>query len=181
MKKWKRNAGIGLIICILTIGACTFPYIKQGNKRIDTLQYSLNDMQMSLQSIDTVQLRQVFKEYSSTVSLLRTVEDYERKDDEWRTINQFGYIRKPLRNLLGMYSELNENVQFSKKQLSDLQHDLKKRVIKKTEFNEYIIEEEKEIFLLKDQIDLMIQNVNSQLIAYDTLRPKILKIVESYK
>jgi hypothetical protein len=177
----KKFIVINFLIGACVFSACTLPYIKQGNQKIVFLQNTLNDAQLSLLSIDTLQLKKISEECTNTISLLKAIDNIEKNTEDKEVINRFGLIEELLQNLLGVLPELNESIIFSQSQLTDLQHDLKKRIIKKNEFAKYILEEEKEVLMLKEEIETMIKNLNSQLIIYDTLYPKITKVIELYK
>lgn len=163
---------------IITLSSCKASYIRHGNKQIDSLYSILLLTEQKLVTLDTADIQQKYDLYSSTTSKLKNFETIEPQSEEWKTIAQYGHIRKPLRNLLQKLPYFYEELAFSKNQLDSLRYDLNKKLITEVQFNKYLNIEKQALDHYVQMFELYVNNAMNQLVAFDSLQPKVLLIID---
>lgn len=175
MKRWVVYFALGLLFT-----ACSPRYVRDGIKNIDKLKLSLDTVAIQIQNLDTLMIKNKFEQYMATIQIIKTFEDDHYTPNEWAVMTQYGQIRKPVRNFLREMKNFQKELEYSTNQLNNLRYDLKKRLLSKEQFNEYFNKEQEAISMFLVNFKVHYEGMQSQLAAYDTLYPKILKVIENH-
>lgn len=148
-------------------------YVRKGEKQIDSLMVLLNAIEKQIQLIDTVQLRRVYTQYQQSISLIKKVNVDTIDNSYWYAMSLYGQIRKPLRNYLYNLPKFHKETEYSKNQLLTLSYDLKKKLISKSQFENYIQAEKESILKLYESFFLHTNDIEMKLRIFDSLYPII--------
>jgi len=169
-----------LIAVIFVFSSCRPAYVRQGIKQIDKLMDNVYEVDTKLNSLDTAALKSKYSDYLETISFFKSLEEDVYSPEEWTVMTQYGQIRKPLRNFIQQLPAFYRESAYSKSQLQDLKHDLKKKQIKRDLFEQYIAKENDAVKKFVEKFDIYYSTVIIQIESLDLLYPEILVIMENH-
>lgn len=171
------------ISILILLSGCLFvrpKYVRYGIRQIDTLSTMLQEIEQRLMVLDTNHLRKTYKQYQQSITLLQHIQDTSFSQDEWQILTLYGQIRKPLRNYIHNFPQFYKELDYSQKQISSLRHDLKKRKIKRSDFEKYIETEKEAISRFYESFLVYTNDIESKLKLFDSLYPQIQVIMRKH-
>jgi len=168
------------IIALFCCASCIKGKHSKEIKTIDSLISVTDTIKNNLDASDTTKIKEAFKEYNENIGQIRTFFN-DKKDSTWSTITAYGNLKNPLKNFILNYPALYNEILYSKKQLNDLKADIRGNKITKEKMAEYTKNEAQAINSLKQHVNISVNNVKRNLYFFDSLNPKVVKVIEQLK
>lgn len=148
--------------------------------KIDSLATVLDSADHKLQQInpDTVKAR--YKAFTSANEVLKQNIEKIRTDDTWPLICRYESLDKPLRRMSFNYGLFRSEIDSTRRQLDDLRHDVSKNLLTREEFYEFFTIECHSVTAVYNKVSKNADLMKGHLSGYDTLYPKIMKMIEPY-
>ena len=179
VESMKRIVIIAALVFVSFLYSCMNKETRAKIDKIDNLLTQVDSLSYELEKVKIDSLRAVYSVTKINIEFFKNT-NFDMPDDKV-FINDFGaygLVSKNLKRLLGSYNKMNTDVEFSKKQLISLRHDIKKELITNTDtINRYIIDEEAAVNNIKVNLLPKIKLLNRQLPLYY----KVHKSVEKFK
>lgn len=169
---------IGIAILFTGISSCTSTKNHPQLSTIDSLNLVLDTLEKTLNSVDSAKVNKTFSEYQGNIKKIKEYFDDKKDDSTWSTITVYGVIRKPLKEYKKNISVFSENILYSRKQLDSLKSDIKANNIPEDKIKEYTKAEVDAVYSLKQQVNIIIPHTLETLHLFDSLNPKVIKIIE---
>ena len=93
----------------------------------------------------------------------------------------YGVINSPLKSFIRDYHGLYKEIRFSENQLDSLKADIQNNNITKEKIQEYIKDETNAVSTLKSRVMICVKYTRDNLKLYDSLTPKIIRVIEKLK
>jgi hypothetical protein len=181
MKMTKVLHLILALFVILFFVECKNNKYKKELARIDSLETVLNQSEKKLTEVDTNMVREKYKVYKKNISFISENYPNKLKDPNWNTLCQYGLIKKPLRDFNNELPHLRKELMFSRKQLDSLKFDIQNGNIEKEKINEYVKSESDAVNVIEQMVKMTVEGAKTELNRFDTLNPKIEKILMGIK
>jgi len=147
-------------------------------KKIDSLYTVIDSIEKNLIKADTAKIKGVFKVYLHNIEQIKEKFNDKKEDSTWSVITTYGIIRKPLKDFLKKIPGFYDEIKFSKKQLDSLKTDIKNNNIPDNKISEYTKTEADAVNNLMQEVNISINLVNARLQLFDSLNPKVIKVIE---
>lgn len=166
---------------VFAFGCNTKPDYSVQIKTIDSLQTEVKKNLEAIEKMDTVWMVDFTKKAEYNVKMLKKVYNPDSLDpDEIGMINYYKGYRKLGKKIKGERYKLMIELKKSMKQLADLKTDAENGSLKKEDLDKYLVEENIVTTGLIYQFNEMENTTKEVLERYDSIAPKIEKIVEVY-
>jgi len=173
---------IGLLfIASLAFTACKSNKHVKEIKAIDSLYTVVDSIEKTLSVIDTNEIRLTYKTYSDNISLLKKNFHDKKEDSVWSVMTIYGNIKKPLKSFINDFPDFYNEIVFSRQQLDSLKIDINNGTIKDDKIAEYTKTEAESVNNLKLQVEISVKTASDRLKLYDSLNPKVIKVIEKLK
>lgn len=149
--------------------------------KIDSLYSVIDSIEKKLSSVDTIEVKKVFEEYSENIGMIKENFKDKKEDSVWKVITNYGIIRKPLKNFIKDYPGLYKEIKYSRKQLDSLKADIEKGIIDGSKVKEFTNSEADAIKSLRQVVDISVNGAKGKLKLFDSLNPKVIKVVDKLK
>lgn len=148
-------------------------------EKIDSLLTQVDSLNLELNKVKIDSLKEVYSIVRSNILFFKTKNiNFPENKNLMKDYGSYGLVGKNLKRLLGSYNLMKENVEYSQKQLKNLRHDIKNKILVNSDsINKYINDEAKAITDIKAELSPKVQLLNKQLPFYN----KIHKSVEDFK
>ncbi len=164
----KRIIIITALVCVSFLYSCVNKETRIKIDKIDSLLTQIDSLSLQLEQVKIDSLQLVYSVVKSNIEFFQN-NSFELPDDKnfMRDFGSYGLVGKNLKRLLGSYSKMNTDVEYSKTQLINLRHDIKKELIISSDtINRYIIDEAAAVNDIKVNLLPKIQLLNKQLPLY---------------
>jgi len=182
MDKLKHNFFVLIFIGIgisLVIGCNTKPDYTSEIKVIDSLENEVKKTLTDCKSMDTAWVNPVTKQANYNVKMIKQVYNPDTIDVDIVTmINYYKGFRKVGKNFVKQRQKLIEEFNKTLVQLKDLRTDAENAALSKEDLKNYILEEKNVTTELIYQFNDMKYSAIEVLKHYDSLNPKIEKLIE---
>lgn len=178
MKHLVKIIGLYVMALSLCMSSCINTKRSKHLKTVDSLYTILDSVESKLYSLDSIKVQNTYTEYKKNIDKIKLYFDDKKDDSTWSTITTYGVIRKPLKEYTKNADIYSEEITFSRKQLDSLKADIKAKNIPEDKIKEYTKSEADAINKLNQQVAITIERVNTSIHLYDSLNPKIIKIIE---
>ncbi|MCK5823220.1 MAG: hypothetical protein KAG95_04395 [Bacteroidales bacterium] len=172
-----------IIIIIFVASVFLFSCVNKETKvkidKIDSLLIQIDSLSYELEQVKIDSLRAVYSVTKSNNEFFQN-NNFDMPEDKAfiKDFGGYGLVGKNLKRLLGSYNTMNTDIEYSKKQLINLRHDIKKELLTNSDtINRYIIDEEEAVNNIKVNLLPKIQLLNKQLPLYY----KTHKRIENFK
>jgi methyl-accepting chemotaxis protein len=179
MKKTLYFLPIGLLLLLLI--SCSGKNIEKQVVKIDSLEKIMGTLAQELKEInkDTIENRyQTFKRTSDT--LAKHLKEL-RNDESWKYICAYQNVNEPFESMASKYYQYKSQIDSSLKQLADLKHDVKAKLLSNKEFDNYFKNESESVNTLIEKVGEEIEITVSQMKNYDTVHPYLIKLISDHK
>ena len=170
-----------ILIASLGFASCNNNKYKKEISKIDSLYIIIDSIEKTLSTIDTVNIRNIYKEYSENINEIKENFNDKKEDSVWSVITNYGVIKTPLKNYVNDFRGYYNEIKFSKKQLDDLKADIKDGNIKEEKISDYTKNETEAVIKLKELVEINVNGVKEKLKLFDSLNPKVIKIINNLK
>lgn len=176
-----------LLILTLIFGifsACSPQYIHQGKKEIRSERSRINQLIPVLYSLDSANISAVLDSYFSEIDTINkyiTPHFKDQSSPEWQYLTEFGLIKKALKNYKSDVPKMKKDALYSLNQLTNLNYDLKNKLINQEQYKLYISDEKRANDELIFKAKTTINNADLRLKTYYRLKPKMDSLVNIYK
>jgi len=167
-----------LIVLFIT---CNNPDRSSEIAKIDSLYTVLDTIAVNLKEVDTAGIKTRNTEYWDNINEIKKNYNGTPGDTAWTIVTQYGGIKKTFKKFLFNYHFWEKEIAFSKEQLDSLKYDVENNLITKEDFKKYFKGEEEAVNSLNQDIFFSIKNVDIYSGVFDTLNPKIIKVIETLK
>lgn len=167
-----------ILLFIAFLIACSPAYVRKGKKSIQKEISRLKETQLYFQELDTNHVRDVYTYYLSTLDSIRKYFVEKESEEQWNLMTRWGLVKKALKVYLDNYAAVQKDFQFSYKQLSDLRHDLRYRLISREAFERYMKEEKEANDNLINRARMYVDNANYSLSIFKEYKPKIDSLIQ---
>jgi len=168
-------------VMILSFTECKNNQYKKELARIDSLKIVLNQAEKKLAELDTNVVHEKYKEYKKNLNFITANYPDKKKDPNWNTLCQYSMIDEPLGGFNNEQHHLKNELMYSRKQLDSLKFDIQNGNVEKEKMNIYIESESNAVADLEQKIKEAIETAQTELNRFDTINPKIEKIIKSIK
>ncbi len=176
--KIKFTIFVSIIAVIAGISSCKNAKNHAQLSTIDSLYLVLDSVEKTITSVDTAKVNKVFLEYQGNIKKIKQYFDDKKDDSTWSTITVYGVIRKPIKEFNKNISAFSEDLIFSRKQLDSLKSDIKANNIPEEKIKEYTKAEVDAVNSLRQQVNIVIPHTKETLHLFDSLNPKVIKIIK---
>lgn len=149
--------------------------------KIDSLYIVIDSIEKNLFSTDTVIIKKAFEEYSTNIGLIRDNFNDKKEDSVWSVITTYGLIRKPLKDFIRNYPGYYKEIKYSRNQLDSLKADIENGNIEENKVKEYADYEADAVNSLKILVDISVNGAKEKLKLFDSLNPKVIKVIDKLK
>jgi len=170
---------LGILIIVLSFGACTNPNEKEINE-VDVLIAKAAETEKSLLSLDTSKVFGTKRQLEQDLAEFIKIGDTLSRADAFKISDIFG-SKKKLYRLTAGYPKFIGQLETSKKQLVDLKQDLENGVIEKEIYAVYYSDEEAALKDLDFQINKLVIGIDLVVEKYEADRPELLILIEELK
>jgi hypothetical protein len=179
MKKTLRFLPIALLFVFLI--SCSGKKTEKQLTKIDSLEKimaSLNEELMEINK-DTIENRhRIFKRTNDTIA--KHIKEL-RNDESWKYICAYQYVNEPFESMAMKYYQYKSEVDSSLKQLSDLKHDVKAKLLSNKEFDTFFQNESNSVKAVSEKVKEEIEMTEDQMKNYDTVHPYLIKLISEHK
>mgnify|MGYP001571848723 FL=1 len=166
-------------LCLLS--ACKSYKHQKELQTIDSLNIVIDSIERNLSQADTGRVKKIFAEYTQNLESIKENFDDQKDDSTWPALTAYGIINKPLKNFLKNFNGFCEEISYSRKQLDSLRTDIENGNIPEENISSYSKTEADAVNDLKTTVDLALRDVNDKMHLFDSLNPKIIRIIERLK
>lgn len=169
------------IFIMLFFVACNPNKNKKELSQIDSLKTVIKKTESLLLEIDTTVINEKYEKYKYNIAYLR--ENYTEKENDinWSTLGQYGLIKKPLKDFVLNKNHYFKEITYSEKQLDNLRIDIQNGAIQESKIKENIQSEMDAANFLEQNVKNTVGAAKTELNRFDSLNPKIEKIIEENK
>lgn len=184
-----KKTTISLSVLVLSLalgilGACSPKFVRQGKKEIKSERSRINEVIPVLYSLDSANIPEVLEKYYSEIDTINKYIAPRFKDQsspEWQYLTEFGLIKKALKTYKSDIPQMKKDLVFSLNQLTNLNYDLKNKLISSDQFKLYINDEKRANDELIFKAKTTISNAELRLKSYYRLKPKMDSLVNIYR
>jgi len=166
------------IVFLIFMFACSPAYVRKGKKSIKQEVSRLKEAQTYFRQLDTTRIRDIYTYYLSTLDSLKKYFKEKENDEQWHIMTKWGVVKKALKVYLESYPAVEKDFQFSYKQLADLQHDLRYKLISKEAFETYFSQEKEANNNLCIRARMLVDNANYSLSIYNQYKLKVDSLIQ---
>ena len=150
-------------------------------KKIDSLITVIDSIEQNLINADTAKIRSVYNIYLNNIDQIKENFNDKKEDSTWSVITTYWIIRKPLKEFFKKCPHFFNEINFSKKQLDSLKTDINNNNIPENKISEYTKTEADAVNNLMQEVSVSINLVNDRIHLFDSLNPKVIKVIEKLK
>jgi hypothetical protein len=150
-------------------------YYQSYTSKVDSLSATLEASASAFEQIDTTKISGMWKQVQFNLDTI-VVLDPELVDG---TINDYGRITKSCKTILHEYPLVHKELQYSRKQLATLHHDIEHRHLESSEVSTYFKQESEAIDAVKRRMDILADMAETQFEKYSRLNPQVFVIIDS--
>ncbi len=170
---------ITILIIGLGLNAC-----KNANEKeigeVGALLSIIDDTEKSLLSIDTSKVFAAKRKMEFDLAEINSIRDTLTKEEAFKIDDFFG-SKKRLYGLTSNYSNYIKQIEIAKRQLINLQQDLKNGLIKKEDFSNYYMTEKSAVVSLNIEINKSIGGLDAALEKLELETDEIAELVKNRK
>ena len=145
--------------------------------KIDSLSLALENETRMYENIDS----NLIISYISKMDFQMDTLDSLTNISENQKIVAYTYLRKSMKMYLVENPQILEEIEFTKKQLTDLKYDAENKLIGEKEQQLYFEKENESVKALLEKMKMYHQKINSQIRNYELLNPTIDYLIDSLK
>jgi hypothetical protein len=169
-------AKIGLVLLLLTTVSCVnSKFYETYSEKVDSLNATLEASASSFEQIDTASISDQNRRIKQDLDSLGSLDGMLVS----ATINDYSYIKKSYKTFLREYPLALEELQYCRKQLADLKHDIEHRHLEEDDIKSYFSHEEEAVGLLKQKMEILGKSANRGIERFDRLHPEITLLIDS--
>jgi len=168
------------ILLIFTNSACKKNY-QQQISQIDSILTIIEKDSLTLSKFSAGIVKEKYHEYKTLFNEIDTLYDFSKKDSNWNLINSLANLEKPFRRHRTRFEKMNDDYSFIRKQLTDLQKDMKEKNYSKTDINKYLEIERDEANKFHLSVEKYSEMMQKQFDNLDEMTPKIKNLIEFIK
>mgnify|MGYP001186423445 CR=1 FL=1 len=177
----KNSVFITILFSIAALWSCNNNDIKEKQlAKIDSLISLIDTAGKNLAKINQDTVAKRFWTYQNTNKLVSEHYQKYRNEENWNYVCAFQEVRKPFKTMAFHYRGYLSDIDSSRKQLENLKHDVKEKLVDEKEFENYFNIEAKTVneltFKINKQVDLVLRQFKN----FDTVHPYLLKLLEKY-
>jgi hypothetical protein len=179
MKKTFIYAPVLLLLSILI--SCTDKNVEKKLSKIDSLIKVIDSVSYKLKLINPDTIMKRYHTFQVTNDTISKHFKELKNDESWKYICAYQNVRKPFKTMSFEYGTYMADIDSSIKQLNDLKHDVKEKLISGEEFALYYKNECKSANTVCFKISRNITSINRQMINFDTVHPYLIKLINDHK
>ncbi|MBL4669315.1 MAG: hypothetical protein JKY30_08640 [Flavobacteriales bacterium] len=174
-----RKYILGIVIIGLGFTACNTPNEKEIGE-VDALLSIVDETEKLFLSIDTARAFAAKRILEVDLAEFNKYADTLKKEEAFKIADIFGG-KRTLYRLVSNYPGFTQQLEMSKKQLTNLKKDLENNLINKENYTSYYGSEQKAIMDLNNKISNAIAGLETVIGKYELDRPELLEIIEDKK
>jgi hypothetical protein len=170
-----------ITLILLFIISCSGKKVEQRVAKIDSLTKIIDsvDQKLTLINKDTVKNR--YSTYKKTIDTIAKHMKELRTDESWKYICAYQEVRKPFKTLTFNYDIYKAEIDSSVRQLANLKHDIKAKLLSDKEFEIFFKNECNSVNAVYFKVSKNIETVSRQMKNYDTVHPYLIKLINDHK
>jgi hypothetical protein len=172
---------IFLLILPFVFNSCKTKSHPKKVAQVDSIYAITDSIEKKLSTIDTLNIKKVFKEYKENIGLIGRYFDDKKDDSTWSTMTTYGAINNPLKRFVMDYPGLYDELSFSRGQLDSLKTDIENDKVSVEKMPVYIQTEADAVNTLKIQVDSYVNDAKANLKLFDSLNPIMKGVIEKLK
>ncbi len=174
---------ISIALLALALAACgNNGKYKVEIQKVDSLQNQLSLYHARLDSVDQERLREMQPEINELYDYL--TENYPDSLDRrfWiNTLNQMVIVKKGTERYLANYEQLKGEMDYTGKQLADLENSLKDEKLESEKVQEYLRDEKQAVVEIEFFVNKLHGPARYAISAWDTLHPQMQSLADSLR
>ena len=170
-----------IVFFALALASCKPAFVRKGLKEIKGERERLMEDYDHFTSLDTAQVRGVWKSYFSKIDSINTYFNDQYSDGAWKLMTAFGQIKGSLKGYVEGADNVNDSYIYSLQQLADLERDLKGKLISKEQYLIYMKSEKNANDKLIVKSKMIVDNASRGINQYNELSPKIDSLIIVFK
>jgi hypothetical protein len=161
--------------------ACSNKKVEQQLVKIDSLAKVMDSVDVRLKQVNRDTIVNRYHAYQSTLDTLSKHFKEVRTDESWKYLCAFQEVRKPFKTMSLNYNMFRAEIDSSIKQLTNLRHDVKEKLITDKEFETFFITERNSVNAVYFKVSKNVDQVIQQMKNYDTVHPYLVKLISDHK
>jgi hypothetical protein len=179
MKKTLYFLPIALLLLFLI--SCSGKKIEKQVVKIDSLEKIMTSLAQELKEINKDTIENRYQTYKRTNDTLAKHIKELRNDESWKYICAYQNVNEPFESMTLKYYQYQSEIDSSIKQLTDLKHDIKAKLLSDKEFDVYFTNESNSVKSLFEKVGEEIEITVRQMKNYDTVHPYLVKLINNHK
>lgn len=177
MKKYFAYIMVLLLFWFVT--SCSNKKIDKRVSQIDSLSRIIDSVDQKLILINKDTIVRRYHEYKTTIDSVAQHIKELRNEESWKYICAYQEVRKPFKTMALNYLLYRAEIDSTAKQLLDLKHDIKHKLITEQEYDVYYQNECNSVNAVFNKVSNTIDNVNLQMKNFDTVHPYLIKLLNN--
>lgn len=165
-----------VFLLLLVFGSCSNrQFYETYSAKIDSLE---NTLEASASSYETIDTALISAQYSTIRQNLDTLVIFPKATLDTNVV-KFRHLQKKYKTFLRDHPLTIQEVNYCRKQLTDLKHDFEKRNVKPETAKEYYKSEEEAVDFIKKRMDAYQALIRESMERFDSLHPEIVVLLDS--
>ncbi|MEI6852726.1 MAG: hypothetical protein WCL06_07765 [Bacteroidota bacterium] len=172
---------IPLLLLLLLIISCNGKKVEKQIAKIDSLAKIMDSVDQKLKLINHDTIVNRYHTYQITLDTLSKHFKEVKTDVSFKYLCAYQEVRKPFKTMSFSYGVYKTEIDSTIKQLNDLKHDVKEKLISDKEFETFFMNECNSVNAVFCKVSKNVDNVLLQMKNYDTVHPYLTKLINNHK
>jgi hypothetical protein len=169
------------LLLLFFFTACSNKKIEQQVVKIDSLAKVMDSVDIKLKQINRDTIMNRYHTYQITLDTVSKHFKEVKNDVSFKYICAYQEVRKPFKTMSYNYDIYKAEIDSSVKQLNDLRHDIKEKLISDKEFQTFFKNECNSVNAIYFKVSKNVENVARQMKNFDTVHPFLIKLINDHK
>jgi hypothetical protein len=169
------------LLLFYSLISCSNKNVEKKLSKIDSLIKIIDSVSYNLKQINPDTIMKRWHTYQITMDTVSKHFKDVRNDESWNYICAYNSVRKPFKTMALEYGSYRADIDSSLKQLDDLKHDVKEKLLTNENFDLYYANECKSANTICAKVSHNIASVNRQMKNFDTVHPYLIKLINDHK
>jgi len=167
-------------VAVLLFVGCSVDY-KQELAELGELEFYLQSMENSFESVDQKQVDKAVEAYKHNISQIKKYYNADTVEKEFvQIINKYKGIKKGSKGLSGDVENIHSNLTTMTKQLSNLRADIENGLLNKDSVAQYLANEKGNLNQLNENISNYVLTCDAIVFLDDSLSNKVRGLINGY-
>jgi hypothetical protein len=170
-----------ILLLLLFFISCSNKKVEMQILKIDSLARVIDSVDQKLKQINRDTIVNRYHAYQITIDTVSKHFKEVRNDVSWKYICAFQEVRKPFKTMAFNYELFRAEIDSSIKQLNNLKHDVKEKLLSDKEFETFFQNERNSVNAVYFKVSKNVESVTRQMKNFDTVHPYLVKLISDHK